>query len=376
MSGHIRKRGNTWTIYYTAGQSADGERQQRNKGGFKTKGEAQAALDEVFYGQRTGSYVEPSELTVATFLRDWLDTQESRLSGTTFEGYQIICEVHLIPELGHNLLQQLTAIQVEKYYGTKRKGDRPLSERTLLHHHRVLKKALSRAVQLQYLVQNPVDRAESPKPQKAEMHALDPEQTRRFLLLFEGTRWWIIALTAVSTGLRRGEILALTWKDVDDGYLFVRHSLEQTKGRLRVKEPKTKTSRRKITLPAFLTPALKKHKLQQAELRLKMGQGYQDNGLIFPDLKGGWMSPQALTQATRSRVKGTEFEGVGLHDLRHTHASQLLLMGTHPKVVSERLGHSNIAITLDTYSHLLPGIDEEAANKIDELLGSTLSFKN
>ena len=189
-----------------------------------------------------------------------------------------------------------------------------------------------------------------------------------------------MVLTAVSTGLRRGELLALKWDviDLEKGYLQVRRSLGQTKGNIALKAPKTKSSRRRISIPQFLTKALKSHKKEQMETRLQVGKGYNDQDMVFANLDGGWISPHSFSHAFQYRVKDVEFnkKKVRLHDLRHTLASQLLLIGAHPKVVSERLGHSSISITLDIYSHLLSGIDEEATNKIDEVLSSTLSFKN
>lgn len=371
MSGHIRKRGSTWTIYYSLGRDADNKRQQRSKGGFRTKREAQAKLDAILYKRRAGEYVEPSKLSVAEFFREWIQTQRTKLAATTFAGYDMIMSVHVISEIGGTPLQQLTALEIEQYYERKRGSG--LSEQTLLHHHRLIKKALGRAVQLQFVIKNVAIDVEAPKPKKVTMRALDPQETVRLLKLFEGSAWYPLVVTSVATGMRRGELLALTWKDVDlnEGCVRIRSSVEQTKGNVAIKEPKTKSSRRKIMLPAFLVDLLRRHQLEQKKLALKLGTGYV-NDRVFPGAMGGWTPPASYTHAFTRHVKGTEFEGVRLHDMRHTHASQLLLAGTHPKVVSERLGHSNIAITLDTYSHLLPGIDQEAANKIDEALGSLL----
>lgn len=199
------------------------------------------------------------------------------------------------------------------------------------------------------------------------MAALDEEQVARMLEHLKQSRLYIAALIAVTTGLRRGEVLALKWQNVDlkNSRLFVRTSLEQTKGRLRFKEPKTRKSARTVILPAYTVAVLKSHLKAQAEKRLKLGKDYQNHDLVCAREDGSIWPPASFSALFTSRIVKIPIPKVRFHDLRHTHATQLLKQGTNPKIVSERLGHSNIAITLDTYSHVMPGMQEEAIAVFD-----------
>jgi integrase len=250
-----------------------------------------------------------------------------------------------------------------------------LSAQTVLHHHRVLRQALHQAVRWQLLMRNPADAVDPPRPRRREMQALDDDQIAQLLDAAKGGNHFMPVLIAVTTGLRRGEILALRWQDVDlnKGTLAVRQSLEQTKRfGLRFKEAKTQRSRRVVALPSLLVDALRKHRREQAKHRWALGAAYQDHGLVCPADDGAPQSPDALSAAFPHLVSRAGVPRVRFHDQRYTHATQLLNEGIHPKVVSERLGHSNIGITLDTYSHVLPGMQEEAAQRVDAALRAAL----
>jgi integrase len=202
------------------------------------------------------------------------------------------------------------------------------------------------------------------------MQVLSETQIARMLALASGTDLYVPILLAVTTGMRRGEILALTWQDFDpkSGHLTVTKSLEQTKEGLTVKAPKTAKGRRTIPLPAITVQALKRHKAEQGRRRLRLGALYQELGLICAGPDGSHQEPDSFSQRFQIFLKKTDLPHIRLHDLRHTHATQLLKQGVHPKVVAERLGHSSIAITLDTYSHVVPGLQEEAARQLDRVL--------
>jgi integrase len=234
----------------------------------------------------------------------------------------------------------------------------------------VLREALQQAVRWKLLVRNPADAVEPPKVERREMQVLDEHQTKRLLAAVGGTRLYIPVLLAVTTGLRRGEILALRWQDIDldQGTLAVRRSLEQTRGGNRFKEPKTKKARRVVALPALTTEALRKHKVEQAKARLLIGADYADEGLVCARRHGTPLDPAETTAGFAALIKKADLPKIRFHDLRHSHATQLLRQLVHPKVVSERLGHSTIGITLDVYSHVLPGMQEEAARRIDRAL--------
>jgi len=241
---------------------------------------------------------------------------------------------------------------------------------TVLHFHRLLHRALSQAVKWQLLARNPVDAVEPPRPQRQKMNAINEKDTALLLDKLAGSSLFSPVLFAVTTGLRRGEVLALRWKDVNlvEGRITVNQSLEQTNNGLRFKSPKTERSRRQVPLPSVTLDLLKEHKKKQNEERLRLGPIYQNNNLVFPRPDGSTMPPDSFSTNFAAFIRRSGLKHIRFHDLRHSHATQLLLQGVHPKIVSERLGHSNISITLDTYSHVLPGMQEDAVLKIDTSL--------
>jgi integrase len=208
------------------------------------------------------------------------------------------------------------------------------------------------------------------------MRALDEDETASLLSLLGETRLFIPVMVAVTTGLRRGEILGLRWSNVDlaAGIITVVQSLEQTKEGLRFKSPKTHRSRRSVALAAVTVEALRSHRAKQAQERLAVGPAYDDHDLVCPRPGGAPWPPNMFSTAFAAFVRRSPMIPFRFHDLRHSHASHLLKAGIHPKVVSERLGHSNVGITLDTYSHVLPGIQEDAAQKIDFALRGAMRF--
>lgn len=329
----------------------------------------------------TGAYVEPSRITLGDYLGRWLeDYARPNVAAKTFERYSEIVRLHLIPSLGHHVLSKLQPLHIQRYYSEalasgRRDGKGGLSPQTVLHHHRVLREALQQGVKWLLLGRNPADAVEPPRARPREMRALNEAATARLLTAAEGTRLFIPILLAASTGMRRGEILGLRWKDVDleGATLAVRQSLEQTAAGLSFKQPKTAKSRRVVALPAFTVEGLKQHRARQATERLALGAAYTDNGLVCPAADGAPWRPNAFSAAFVALIRKTTLQAVRFHDLRHTHATQLLRNGIHPKVVSERLGHATVGITLDVYSHVMPGMQEEAALRTDVALRAALA---
>ncbi len=376
MKGHVRQRGGTWVFVLDLGRGSGGKRRQKWQGGFRTRKDAERELTRVLHELNTGAYVEPSKFTVSEYLGQWLEHYaKTNVAPKTAERYAEIVKVHLAPALGGHPLARLQPLHIQTYYSQalqsgRRDGQGGLSAQTVLHHHRVLREALRQAVKWQLLARNPADAVEPPRPRRHETRTLDEEATARLLEAVKGGRLYLPVLLAATTGMRRGEILALRWQDVDlrAGTLAVRQSMEQTREGCRFKQPKTQKSRRVIALPPLAVEGLRRHKAEQAKQKLLLGPGYQDNGLVCAQPDGQPWSPGALTNAFRYVVRRAGYPGIRFHDLRHGHASQLLRAGIHPKVVSERLGHSTVGITLDTYSHVLPGLQEEAARRIDTAL--------
>jgi integrase len=206
------------------------------------------------------------------------------------------------------------------------------------------------------------------------MRALDEAATAKLLRAASDSRLSLPILLAVTTGLRRGEILGLRWKDVDfqNSSLAVRQSLEQTRDGLTFKQPKTAKGRRVVALPTLAVEGLKRHKLKQVTTKLAFGAAYQDHDLVCARDDGTPWPPDTFSSAFVGLIRREEVQTVRFHDLRHTHATQLLRQGVHPKVVSERLGHATVGITLDVYSHVLPGMQAEAASRTDAALRAAL----
>jgi integrase len=250
-----------------------------------------------------------------------------------------------------------------------------LSPRSLLHHHRVLRNAFQHAVRMQLIPRNPFDSVKPPKCPNITMAVLDENETAKLIKAAQTTEIYTAVAIASFTGLRRGEILAVRWSDIDwdRRQLSVVRSLEQTKDGLRFKSPKTTKSRRTVSLGPLLMEILKRKKADQAKDRLKLGPDYLNNDLIVAQADGGPMKPQRLSDQFRALIGRAGVKKVRLHDIRHSHASHALRAGVHPKVVSERLGHASVGITLDLYSHVLEGLQEDGALKVDEALKAALA---
>ena len=381
MKGHIRKRGvRSWAIVLDLGRDVAGKRKQKWHSVRGSKKDAQAELARLVHEINTGSYVEPSKMPVRDYLDRWLENYgEQSVSPKTLERYREIIESHIKPAIGGYVLSKLMPLHIQSFYtealtSGRKDGTGGLSPQTVLHFHRLLHRALGQAVKWQLLVRNPVDAVEPPRPERKEMSVLDSAGTADLLAKLNGTRLYAPVLIAVTTGLRRGEFLALRWRDIDldKRQITVNQALEQTKGHLRFKVPKTERSRRRVALPTFVATILKAYKREQNETRLKLGPAYQNNDLVYPRPDGTAWPPDSFSTAFAAFIRSSGMPHIRLHDLRHSHATQLLLQGVHPKIVSERLGHSKVGITLDTYSHVLPGMQEDAVALIDSALRAAI----
>jgi len=382
MKGHVRKRGKkSWAVVVDLGRDANGKRRQKWVSVKGNRREAERKLTEVLRELDTGTYVEPSKLTVREYLDLWLnDHAKGQVGAKTFERYKQLIERHVVPTLGSYKLPELKPLHLQALYGKALESGRSdgkggLAPQTVVHIHRVLRTALKKAVKWQLLARNPADAVDPPRADKPEMKALDAEDTAKLLTAASRSTLKGPILVAVTTGVRRGELLALRWSDVelDRAELVIRRALQETNDGLSFKEPKTARGRRLIALPGLTVQFMRQHKADQAKQRLRLGPLYQDHGLIFPRPDGTPWPPDAFSTAFAALIRRSDLPHIRFHDLRHSHASQLLKQGVHPKVVSERLGHSTIAITLDTYSHVLPGLQAIAASEIDQLLNIAIS---
>lgn len=390
MRGHIRERApGRWAVkIYVGRDPLTGKKLDRwfvvkGKGpcGKATKREAQVRAAELIAELKHEGFADPTKITVADHLSAWLDSHTGNVSAKTGERYREIVDKHLIPALGEIALTKLAPVYIQNYYGNAlasgrlntKGGPRGLSPRTVKHHHRVLSQALRHAVRLQIIRANPCDAVDPPRAVQREMNILSPAESAKLLHAVEGAVLHMPVFLALTTGMRRGEILALRWRNVDfdRGSLSVVKTLEQTAAGLNFKDPKTARSRRTISLGPLTVEAMRRHRAEQATQRLRLGPAYSENDLVCPNRDGTPRSPRELTKAFGHVIAKLRFP-VRFHDLRHTHISHMLAEGVHPKIASERAGHASVAITLDVYSHVIPGMQEDAAMKIDAALRTEL----
>lgn len=354
------------------------KRKQRTKAGFATKKQALESLNDLLGSMQQGTYVRPSKLTLGKFLQDeWLPAIRSTVRPSTFRSYQLQVNRHIVPRLGSVALQRLDGGAINRLYEKLRQEGRNdgkgLSPASVRRVHAALRRALKDAVRWGKLMRNPADSADPPTARAAkarEMTTWTADELRDFLDFTEddpnSTLWLMLA----STGLRRGEALGLRWKDVDldTARASIRQTLVAVSYELHFSTPKTKRGTRQIALDKRTVKALRAHRKVQAGHKLAMGKHYQDGGLVFTRPDGTPIHPDRVSKMFDQLVSRWGGRRIRLHDLRHTHATMALRAGIHPKVVSERLGHSSVTITLDTYSHAIPAMQEEAAEAIAALI--------
>ena len=382
MRGSVIKRGQKWAILFDLGRDPITHKRVRKwHSGFSTKKAAEKEQVRLAAELENGSYIEPNKQTTGGFLLSWLDSYaKPNVSALTYQRYVQIVRGRLVRDLGAVPLTKLRPQHIIAAYGkwaqeTTPQG-RPLSARSIVHHHRVLSLALGCAVRWQLLAVNPALAVDPPRVERAEMHVLDVSQARALLSAAaeDTTPYGTAVALALLTGLRLGEVLGLHWPDVDlaRGQVRVRQTLQQVRGRgLVLGQPKTHRSARAVSLPPQATQVLLARQDRQAFERQAAREAWIEQHLVLTSETGGPISPNTVRRHYAALLKQAGItEPVRYHDLRHTHATLMLANGEHPKVVSERLGHSKVGITLDTYSHVLPGLQEQAAERFGALFES------
>jgi len=351
------------------------ERKSKMAGGFKTRAEAVAGMAAELAKRDAGTFIEPSKLTVREYLAGWLDTvQPPTIRGSTFVSYRHSARV-VSDRIGDMLLQQVTRQTIRALYaslaaeGNKRSGG-GLSSKTVHNLHLSLHRALAAAVEDGLIATNPADRGHKVTGDRPEMQVWTADQVVTFLAAVRGDRLYGLWRLLVATGLRRGEALGLRWADValDATTLRVTRQLVRGPGGLAWGSPKTAKGRRLIALDATTLAELRRHRARQAEERLAWGPDYRDGDLVFSRENGSPLDPDSVTGAFERHVRRLGLPRLTLHGLRHTHATLGLSAGVHVKVMSERLGHSTVAMTLDVYSHVIPAMQADAADRIAALI--------
>jgi len=386
MKGSIRQRSKgSWEITIDTGRDgATGKRLRHFESIKGTKKGAQRRLVELLHTLEQGAYIKPSRLTVAQFLEEWLrDYVELNCSPRTKASYEMIIRRHLIPELGSIPLSQLEPRHLQAFYSRQRErgrvdGKGQLSPRTVRYCHSLLAEALGYAVKMGLLSRNVAQATEAPRPDHKVMPTLAPEDIPRFLEAAQETPYYTLFYLLLHTGLRRGEALALRWKSIDLGlvslgvsaYLSVTETAYKLDGTCIIKEPKTSKSRRRIALSPSLALVLRQYRAEQEAQRTLLRKPLTDEDFVFAHPDGTPLDPSTVSHTFNKVLRRAGLPHIRLHDLRHTHASLLLQAGTHPKIVQERLGHSSIRVTLDTYSHVMGGLQEVAAQRFDDFLAA------
>jgi integrase len=341
----------------------------------KTYKEAQEKLKKALYEQQQGTLVTAAQQTVAHFLTDWLEhTQKQSVRPRTYERYEEMVRLHILPVLGRHKLQSLSAQHVQAFYAKKLQEG--LSAMTVMSLHNLLHKALETAVKWNLVAKNVCNVVSPPRRQRFEVTPLTLEQIQKLLAAVEGHRLEALFKLAIATGMRRGELLGLKWQDIDlaRGTLQVRRILSRIPSILGGKgyeeaEPKTQKSRRTILIAPFALQALKEHALRQLEEKKKAGTSWQEHDYVFSTSRGTHLNPtRDVLDQLKALLKKADLPAIRFHDLRHSAATLLLSLGVHPKVVQEILGHSQITMTMDIYSHVLPGMQQEAMSRLNAAL--------
>ncbi|QQE75684.1 site-specific integrase [Brevibacillus composti] len=371
MKGHFRKRGSTWSFAISLGTDSEtGKRKQITRSGFKTKKEAEIACAEMITKYESGELVISKKQTLTSYLEFWLENYaKTKLRQSTYTNHEVAVRSRIIPVLGHHELDKLSPLHVTKYLTELQKED--LSADYIKYLHAVLKKALNQAVKWQLIPKNIMDHVDPPRLAQKEIVTWTAEQANEFLSHAKEDKYYIGFVLAIYTGMRRGEILGLRWKDID--FEQARISVQQTLYRpansgIIFQEPKTKSAKRRIAIPPFVVKELKAHLSKQNTLRDQYGPGYEDHDLVVCYDDGRPQDPRNLLRHYERIIKRSGLPYIRFHDLRHTHATMLLQLGEHPKVVSERLGHSRVGITMDVYSHVLPDMQKDAADNFEKMM--------
>lgn len=369
MRGHVHKRGSTWAVMWDEPRGADGKRRQRKKGGFATRRQAQAHLTDVLAALQKNAYVQPDRTTVGDYLTEqWLPSLTVRPS--TKRAYESHVNIYLIPHVGHLPLQRLSRGDLRTMFAALARHGirRPLSASTLRRVHATVRVALNAALADDLILRNPAVGLKLEVPEKPDIDVWTAAELRTFLDAVAEDPLHPVYFFVGMTGVRRGEAVGLRWSDVDlaAGRVSIRRQISQRGRLLEEGAPKTRSGFRSIALDPRTIQVLRRVRARQAENRLSWGSAYEDHDLVFARENGAPERPDHVSDHFDLLVLKAGLKRIRFHDLRHTHATLMLSNGVPAKVVSERLGHSSIALTLDTYSHVLPALGEEAAIKAAE----------
>ncbi len=346
-----------------------GGRRRRKQVYGRTRKEVRDQITKLLTDQQFGLPISTERQTVGQFLEHWLESSaRPRLRPRTFAGYKTIVSQHLIPVLGKTQLRKLTPQHVQQMLIAK--TNEGLAPRTVGGVRAVLRPALTQALKWRLVAWNVAVPVDLPRASRPQFRVLEPRQAQELLRVAADHRLGPLFSVALAVGLRLGESLGLAWGDVDLSArtLRVRRALQRFDGKLRFVEPKSESSNRRVALPESAVDVLRRHRVRQKTERLLAGERWRETGLVFTTTIGTPLDDRNVRKAFRELLDAAELPPMRIHDLRHTCASLLLAQGVHPRVVMETLGHSQISLTLDTYSHVMPTLERDAADRMDAVL--------
>jgi integrase len=367
-------KGFSWSYTIDLGRDPlTGKRRQKTKRGFTTKGEAQNAAAALTTQLQTGEYIEPNKTRLEDFFKDFIENHyKPKVAPSTSLRAEVVLRNHIGPELGHIQIQNLKTVQLDKFYSKKLKEG--LAHSYIRMMHDLINMMLDKAVMWDLVPKNVAKNAEPPKRKKTKFDVWTLSELETFLEGIKHIRYYPLYLLAAHTGLRKGEVIALRWKDLDieKGYVHVSRTFTFEDFKPKFTVPKTESSIRKIKLPQTVLKEMKKYKIQKQEEHLAMGIPFNEEDLMFTTRTGNPVMPSQVQKDFEKWIKKLELTPIRFHDLRHSHATILILeLNVNIKAVSERLGHANIKMTLDTYSHVLPQTEESLAETLDAAISLT-----
>ncbi|MCU1393491.1 MAG: hypothetical protein JWM34_1919 [Ilumatobacteraceae bacterium] len=373
MRGHVAKKGNRYyAVVYEGFDPSTGQERHRWYAGGSTRKEADKVLGELVKRIHDGDYRSPERITFGDYLLErWLPTKQAQLRPSTYSSYKNNIITHVVPRIGSIPLQKLQPEDLDLFYATLlREGRRNgvgggLAPKTVRIIHGILRKALADAMRKGSVTRNVADLADPPKVKLAgarHMTVWSAEELRDFLASIEDNEWYVPIFLTANTGMRRGEVLGLTWRniDLDTARLVVSQQILSVEYTASVADVKTSNSRRTIDLDPRTVNVLRAWRRHQLEKKMSTGRRADDE-FVFTHPDGGPIHPDFYSQSWQRLMRDSELRTIRLHDLRHTHATILLKAGVPVKVVSERLGHSSPAFTMTVYQHVLPGMQADAA---------------
>lgn len=359
-----------WVARIEVGHDATGKRKRKSVYG-RTKKEVATELTRLQNQRLTGLLVSETKLTVSEFLDHWLaDSVKGSTRPTTYESYSSHVENYIKPNVGAIKLAKLMPLHVARIYSTMEADGKSPRLRQMVH--ATIHRALKMAMKWGFVPRNVSDAVDRPQAPKKEIKPFSTEQTHTLLRALEGDRLEALYIMAIGTGMRCGELLGLQWADIDlkAGQLSVRRTLIELNGKLSFGEPKSASGKRSIRLPAQVVRALWDHKARM------MAEGYGGTPLVFVTSEGTpYLRSDLRRHSWLPLLKRAGLPVIRFHDLRHTSATLLLSEGIHPKIVQERLGHSTVTLTLNTYSHVLPSMQDDAALKLDGVMSLPMIAK-